>query len=194
MDETLLRMLDFLQEIEKLKAVTRRNLTLDGGRLENSAEHSWSVSMMAITLHEYLPENTDLIRVIKMLLIHDIVEIDAGDIYLYDDRKRRAAVEKEKAAADRIFSLLPENLRKEFTELWQEFDARETVDAKSAAAMDTLHPLINNNVTGRKKPVPMTCSQVLEKRQIIREVSDELWQLTWHLMEKGVEKGLFRED
>lgn len=191
MNDSLARILEFTEELEKLKTVTRRNRTLDEDRFENSAEHSWHTGMMALTMKEYLPPETDITRVILMLLIHDIVEIDTGDVYLYDDEKRREIKNNEGMAAERLFGLLPEPQASEYLDLWREFEKRETADARSAAALDTLQPLINHNVTGRENLHGMTVTRVAEKKLIIKEVSPELWELAQHLISSGVKKGLF---
>ncbi len=186
--------LEFMSELEKLKTVTRMNRTLDPGRQENSAEHSWHTSLIAILMQEYLPSNTDINKVVKMLLIHDIVEIDTGDTYLYDEEKRKQATHKEAIAAERLFSILPEPHNKEFLNLWKEFEAKETLEARTAAALDALQPLINHNVTGSGNPRGMTKAKVTEKKLFIKNVSPELWDLAEHLIEKGVEKGLILDE
>lgn len=194
MTENSRQVLEFIQELEKLKTVTRQNRTLDDGRWENSAEHSWHVAMMALLMQELLPENVDIVKVVKMLLIHDIVEIDTGDVYLYDEEKRKAVAVKEAVAAERIFGLLPDHLRDEYLALWREFEEKETVEAKAAGALDTLQPLINHDVTGTENRHGMTRTRVTTKKLFIKEISSELWEIAEHLIEKGVQKGLFFDE
>ncbi len=194
MTEKMEKYLEFMSELEKLKTVTRMNRTLDPGRQENSAEHSWHTALIAILMQGYLPEKTDINKVVKMILIHDIVEIDTGDTYLYDEEKRKQATLKEAIAAERLFSMLPEPHSSEFLNLWEEFEAVETLEARAAAALDSLQPLINHNVTGNGNPRGMTKTKVIEKKIFIRDVSPELWNLAEHLIENAVKKGLFSDE
>lgn len=138
----LRRQLDFILEIDKAKAVLRRSRLLDGSRRENDAEHAWHLAVMALVLAEYANEPIDLSRVVKMLLVHDIVEIDAGDTFIYDDSDPAAKAERERQAAHRIFGLLPADQQQELLALWEEFEARRTADARFAAALDRLQPQI----------------------------------------------------
>ncbi len=190
MTEKMTKYLDFMRELEKLKTVTRMNRTLDPGRQENSAEHSWHTSIIALLMQGYLPPNTDISKVVKMILIHDIVEIDTGDTYLYDEEKRKQAKHKEAIAAQRLFGLLPEPHNKEFLNLWNEFEAKETLEAKAASVLDALQPLINHDVTGKGNPRGMTRTMITEKKIFIRDVSPELWELAEQLIENAVIKGL----
>ncbi len=139
------RKLEFLREVEKLKTIFRRNTILGTHRLENDAEHSWHIALMAVLFYEDAANrNVDLLRVLKMLLIHDLVEIDAGDVYAFDVAGHRGKAEREAKAADRIFALLPENEGQHLRELWEEFDRGETPDAQFALAMDRVQPPIQN--------------------------------------------------
>ena len=194
MTEKMEKYLEFMSELEKLKTVTRMNRTLDPLRPENSAEHSWHTALMAILMQGYLPAAIDINKVVKMILIHDIVEIDTGDTYLYDEEKRKQAARKEAIAAERLFSMLPEPHNTEFLSLWKEFEAKETLEARAAAALDALQPLINHNVTGIGNPRGMTKTKVTEKKIFIKDISTELWELSEHLIEKAVEKGLFLDE
>jgi len=188
------KLLPFIEELEKLKTVTRQNNTLDGDRPENSAEHSWHTAVMALMMEEYLPENTDINRVIKMLLIHDVVEIDAGDIFLYDDKKRVEVREKERKAAVRLFGLLPGSQKQEYLALWLEFEKRQTNEAKIAAVFDSIQPLINHNITSHSNPHKITRSRVIAKKQFIKDVSPELWELAEDLINRAVAKGLYLDE
>lgn len=194
MTENMEKLLVFMRELEKLKTVTRQNRTLDPGRQENSAEHSWHTAVIALLMKDYLSQDTDINRVVKMILIHDVVEIDTGDTYLYDEEKRRQAVHKEAIAAERLFGLLPEPHGSEFLALWQEFEARQTPEARAAAAFDALQPLVNHHVTGNGNPRGMTRTKVTEKKLFIKGVSPALWTLAEHLIDKCVDMGLFTDD
>lgn len=130
----------FLQEADKLKSVLRATTLGDGSRHENSAEHSWHLALYALVLSEHAPEGTDLTRVIKMLILHDLIEIDAGDTPLWGDHDKAAVKAAEARAASRIFGLLPEDQAQEFRALWDEFEARESPDARFAKALDRFQP------------------------------------------------------
>ena len=145
---TLSKQVEFIKAIDSLKSVQRKTYLIDQSRFENSAEHSWAVSTFALVLGEYAPEGTDVFKVIRMLLIHDIVEIDAGDTLLYDEAHTESKREREVVAAERLFGLLPKEQAVEFRELWEEFEAEETVEAVFAAGIDRLIPLVHNISTG----------------------------------------------
>jgi putative hydrolase of HD superfamily len=149
--ERLEKQVQFIIEIDKLKQVVRQTLLTDASRLENSAEHSWHIAAMAILLHEYAAErDMDIFRVVKMLLIHDLVEIDAGDTYCYDIDAHADKAQREQAAADRIFNILPADQAVELRALWDEFEIGQTPESRFAAALDRLQPLIHNYSTGGK--------------------------------------------
>lgn len=140
----LLAQLEFLREVDKLKTVLRRTHLLDGSRQENSAEHSWHIALAAMVLAEHSNVPVDMLRVLKMLMMHDIVEIDAGDTFAYDMTGKATQVERENAAALRLFGLLPDAQRLEFLDLWAEFEAHESAEAKFANALDRLMPVLQN--------------------------------------------------
>ena len=140
----LLAQLAFLREVDKLKAVLRRSHLMDGSRQENSAEHSWHIAMAAVVLAEYSNAPVDITRVLKMLLVHDIVEIDAGDTFAFDQVGKASQSEREHVAAQRLFGLLPTAQAAEFKALWAEFEARETAESKFANAVDRLLPALHN--------------------------------------------------
>lgn len=144
--DRLAQQMAFIIEIDRLKTVMRRTLIADGSRYENSAEHSWHLALAAMILAEHSDEPVDLLRVIKMLLVHDLVEIDAGDTFYYDDVGREDKAEREQRAADRIFGLLPDDQRDQFHALWTEFESRQTAEARFANALDRLMPLIHNTL------------------------------------------------
>jgi putative hydrolase of HD superfamily len=142
--ETLLAQIEFLREVDKLKSVLRRTQLMDGSRHENSAEHSWHIALAALVLAEHSNVPVDLLRVLKLLLMHDIVEIDAGDTFAFDVGGKASQVERENTAATRIFGLLPPTQQAEFMALWHEFEAGETAEAKFAVALDRLLPPLQN--------------------------------------------------
>lgn len=146
--ERLERQLRFVVELDRLKGVLRETLICDGSRRENSAEHSWQLAMMAILLSEHAPAGTDLLRAVKMALIHDIVEIDAGDAFCYDPAATAGKEERERAAADRLFGMLPDDQATELRELWDEYEELATGEARYANALDRLQPLLQNMETG----------------------------------------------
>lgn len=194
-DNRLDRQIRFLLEIDRLKKIERRTTLLDRSRQENSAEHSWHITLMAVLLAEYSKEDgIDLLRVLKMLLIHDIVEIDAGDTFVYDAQGQEDKEEREEAAADRLFGLLPEDQRRELYELWQEFEARETPEARYAAALDRLQPMLHNvhteGASWRRHGIRH--HQVVEMNCTVDEGAPALWDLARGLLEAAVEKGHLR--
>ena len=139
------RQLQFVMEIDKLKQVQRRTWLTDGTRTENAAEHSWHLALMCLLLHEYAADrNLDSLRVLQMLLVHDLVEIDAGDTFVYDEAAAIDKESRERAAADRIFGLLPPDQAGEMRSLWEEFEARQTPEARFAASLDRLQPILHN--------------------------------------------------
>lgn len=188
----LRRQIEFLLEIDKLKGIVRQTLLTDGSRRENSAEHSWHLAVMAMVLSGYAKEEKiDLLRVLKMVLAHDLVEIDAGDTYCYDEDGNIDKLEREKKAAERIFGLLPEEQAAEFRELWDEFEARETAEAKFAAALDRLQPLLNNYRTYGQmwQKHGIGSGQVIARNEHIDEGAPALWEYAAELIRDAVAKG-----
>lgn len=197
MDTRLNQQLSFLNEIERLKTVYRRNLTADGERRENSAEHSWHVALFAIVLSEHANEaRLDMLRVIKMLLIHDLVEVYAGDTWVYDTAAVAAQEDKEIASAERLFGMLPEDQRNAFLALWHEFEARRTPEAKFAASLDALQPLTNHLLSGKVEEAENTprVAAVRERKRHMAEGSDELWRIAQQLIDLSAERGLYRRE
>ena len=191
--DRLEKQIQFVIELDKLKRVLRQTILIDRSRQENAAEHSWQLAVMAILLHEYANEKEiDLLRVLKMALTHDLVEIDAGDTYCYDHRQREDQVEREQKAADRIFNLLPPDQGKEFRALWDEYEARNTKEARFAAALDKLQPLLHSyNTEGEMwKKNGVKSTQVLSVTQGIQEGSAVLWEYAANLINDAVKKGL----
>lgn len=185
----LKQQIHFINEVEKLKTVSRANKTLDG-RFENSAEHSWHVALMAQVFEKYAPVDIDMYKVTKLLLIHDIVEIDAGDTWLYaEDQSHKRAIEEK--AATRIFSILPGEQGDEFRALWHEFENRLSYEAKFAAAIDGINPLINHLLTGSPDDGVIPVEKVLAKKSFIKICAPTLWPLVESVIEESVEAGLY---
>lgn len=184
----------FILELDTLKSVLRRSYLLNNTRRENSAEHSWHLSAMALVLAEHANADTDQLRVLKMLLVHDIVEIDSGDTYIYDAAGNDTKAVREQEAAQRIFGLLPDDQKLELTQLWQEFEARETPEAKFAAALDRLMPLLHNYHTeGRSwREHGITKQQVLNLNRHIADGSQSLWEYAEALIDDAAAKGYLR--
>ena len=153
MNDRLEKQLRFALEADKEKNIVRQTLISDGSRRENDAEHAWHAALMAVLLHEHSNEKIDLLRTVTMLLIHDIVEIDAGDTYAYDEQAKLSQRDRETAAADRIFGLLPGDQRDSLRALWEEFEAGVTAEAKFARTMDNLQPMTLNNRRGLPSPL-----------------------------------------
>jgi len=192
--ERLQKQMDFIIEVEKLKVVYRQNMAVDLSRHENTAEHSWHLALMAVVLaDEAIDPDVDLKTVIEMLLIHDIVEIDAGDTFLYDATANLDKDEREDRAAKRIFGLLPEDQRDRFISLWKDFDVRKTASALFASAIDNMQPVINHWASGGYgiKNHSLNKSQVIEKKAFIAEASPSLWEVTKTTIEKSAEAGFY---
>lgn len=189
------KQVDFLVEIDKLKNIYRRSFLINGKKNENSAEHSWHVAMMSILLIDYSEENTDQLRVLKMLLIHDIVEIDAGDTFCYDETAALDKESREKSAADRLFNILPPDQAVELRELWNEFEAGITPEAKFASALDRLMPILHNYFTEGKgwKKHGIKKHQVISRNRDIRKGSDVLWKYARSIIDESVKLGYLAE-
>ncbi|MEU6723004.1 HD domain-containing protein [Nonomuraea wenchangensis] len=194
-DRRLNAQIAFAVEIDKLKRIIRRNHLIDGSRRENTAEHSWYVGTLAMVLGEHAPPGTDLQRVVAMLLVHDLVEIDAGDTFIYDPVEVAAQADVERAAAERIFGLLPPEQGAELRALWDEFEERETPEARFAKALDRFAPILANHHTeGGTWPLfKVRASQVREKVRIIEEGSPTLGRYALELVELSVARGHLAE-
>ena len=183
---------DFIKEIEKLKAVTRFNRTLDG-RFENSAEHSWQGAIAAMVLQDYYPEKLDMEKVIPMLLIHDLGEIYAGDTWVFDDERKVHSHDRELESIEKTMSLLPEEKYLNMKNLWLEFEKGQSAEARYARVIDALVPLINHLEVSEfnYNPDNISADMVLEKKKFIKSESGELWKLTEDLIQESVERGLY---
>ncbi|BDX05349.1 HD domain-containing protein [Planctobacterium marinum] len=195
--DSLNEQLNFILELDKLKAVYRQALVkTDNNRQENSAEHSWHIAMLAPILLEHVCEDVNLLRVIKMLLIHDIVEIDAGDTFAFSKQSDLDAQhDKELAAANRIFGLLPESQFHEYRSLWLEFEAAESADARFAKAMDRILPLLQNmqNDGGSWAKHGVKKSQVLKRNQYLEGIAPGIWQYVCEQIDLAVTKGWLKD-
>jgi putative hydrolase of HD superfamily len=194
MNDALRAQLEFIEVIDALKLIERRNYLADGSRVENSAEHSWHAALMAALCAEHCDELVDVARVVLMLLIHDVVEVQAGDTYLYDLEARSEQESKERAAAERLYGLLPERQGQELLALWNEFEARETPEARYAKAIDALLPLVQTTACDGKgwRERGITREQVLEQKIGIRDSSEALWQVARRLIDRAHERGHLR--
>lgn len=183
---------NFFREIDKEKFIMRQTYKSDAMTKENDAEHAWHMAIMTILLSEYANEEIDVLKTVTMLLIHDIVEIDAGDTYAYDEAAKETQRERECAAADRIFTLLPEDQGTKFRQLWEEFEEGETPEARFARTMDNLQPMMLNDATGGKswREKGIKVSQVLKRNQNTAKGSKELWNYAYNnMILPNVEKG-----
>lgn len=190
-NDRLAQQIQFVVELDKLKSVLRQTLLTDASRQENSAEHSWHIALMAIVLAEYSPAELDLLRVVKLLLLHDVVEIDAGDTFCYDSAGHNSKADRELQAADRLFGLLPPDQTQELRSLWDEFEAQETPEAQFAAALDRLQPLLNNRHTqGHSwQKHGIRCPQVKHRIAPMLAGAPELWQFADQLIDACVAAG-----
>ena len=190
------RQLRFILEVDKSKQVFRQTYLSDGSRKENDAEHSWHLALMCALLGEYANESIDVAKTMVMVLIHDIIEIDAGDTYAYDEAGNATKREREVRAAERIFSLLPEDQAASFRALWEEFEAGETPEAKFALTLDKVQPLLLNDATGGRawKEHGIRISQVLKRNERTGEGSERLWEHAKGLIEKNAELGRLLDD
>jgi putative hydrolases of HD superfamily len=191
--ERLDQQIGFAREIDKLKGVLRQTMLAGPGRRENSAEHSWHLAVMAVTLAEHAPPGTDVARVTAMLLVHDLVEIDAGDLFAYADAAQQARQEEaERAAADRIFALLPPDQAASVRGLWDEFEERRTPEARFARGLDRLQPMLANFQAGGGtwQEHGITADQVLIKVQLIEDGSPALGRYARELVDRAVAEGL----
>ena len=186
----------FLVEVDKMKSVYRRTILIDKTRRESDAEHSWHFALMAMLLAEYAdPEKVDCARVIRMALVHDLIEIYAGDTLAYDVQGNQDKRQRETEAADKLFALLPEDQAAEIRALWEEFDAMETPDAQYAAAIDRLQPFLNNYLTqGHTWGLGgVKSAQVYERMDPIRVALPEVWPFVDKMIQESIEKGYLEE-
>lgn len=194
MSDRLTRQLKFIVEIDQLKRVLRQTLVTDASRRENSAEHSWHLAVMAMLLEEYAPAGVDLSRTIRMVLVHDLVEIDAGDTFCYDATANLDKEDRERLAARRLFSLLPDDQAADAQSLWAEFEEASTPEARFATALDRLQPLLQNMNTdgGTWRMHGVRREQVLQRMQPIRDGMPEVWPFVESTLRAAAEQGWVR--
>ena len=193
----LKQQLEFCLEADKEKKIGRQTYISDASRKENDAEHAWHMALMTLILSEYANEEIDVLKTISMILIHDIVEIDAGDTYAYDEEAKKSQKEREEKAADRIFNMLPEDQKQKFRMLWEEFEAAETKEAKFARTMDNLQPLMLNDATdGRSwNERGVRISQILKRNANTAKGSKDLWEYAYeNMLLPNVKKGRIIDD
>lgn len=195
MNDKLKQQLDFILEIDKEKNILRQTHLSGHGRRENDAEHAWHMAIMAYLLKEYSNEPVDITKVMIMCLIHDIVEIDAGDTYAYDTEGLKTQKAREDAAKERIFSLLPNAQKKELTALFDEFEEARTAESRFAHVMDNLQPLLLNNSNGGAdwREHEVYASQVYGRQQKTRYGSKQLYEITDQILKENIKKGNIKE-
>ena len=194
-NEKLCKQLGFIVEIDKVKNILRQSKLFDMSRYENDAEHSWTVCVMALLLKEYADFPVNIEKIISMLLIHDVVEIDAGDTFLYSQQRNDVHI-TEAAAAERIFGMLDDDQKNYFMNLWKEFEERKTNEAKFAAVFDRLEPMLQNYILEGYtwKKYNITYEMVVEKNKHIGEASREIWEFALKLLDQAVKKGYLRKE
>lgn len=188
----LQRQMDFIKEIDKEKLIGRQTYISDASRKENDAEHAWHLALMTILLQEYANEEIDVLKTVTMVLMHDIVEIDAGDTYAYDEAGKKTQREREEKAAKRIYGMLPQEQAEKYYKLWLEFEARETPEAKFARTLDNLQPMMLNDATDGKAWVEhgVKLEQILKRNERTGEGSETLWNYAReNLIQTNLEKG-----
>ena len=194
--DNLLNQVNFIKEIDKLKYIQRKTKLFNSDRCENDAEHSWHLAMMTIVLAEHSDNPIDVLKVLKMVLIHDIVEIDAGDTFIYDATKSHANTNEELIAAKRIFGLLPSKQAEEFIAIWEEFEEGITAEARFAKSMDRFEPLLQNtsNNGGTWKEFNVPYQKVYDKKKIIKNGSTAIWSYAEQLINESVGKGILKKE
>jgi putative hydrolase of HD superfamily len=196
-DHRLEQQMAFCREIDKEKFIGRQSYLSDGVRKENDAEHAWHMAVMTVLLSEYANEEIDVLKTVTMLLIHDIVEIDAGDSYAYDEEAKKTQRQREERAADRIFAILPEDQGKKFRALWEEFEACQTPEARFARTMDNIQPLMQNGMTGGKswQERGIRISQILGRNRNTAGGSEVLWDYAYeNIIRPNLENGHIVDD
>ncbi|MBM7869697.1 putative hydrolase of HD superfamily [Clostridium pascui] len=193
-NERLSKQIQFIVEIDKLKHIFRQNIVTGTTRNENDAEHSWHLAIMAMMLYEYSKVPVDVLQVIKMVVIHDLVEIYAGDTYCYDEKGYEDKAEREERAAERLFGMLPGDQSEEVWNLWREFEELKTSEAKFAACLDRVQPLIlNYNTNGHTWRRPgVTSEMVLKRNEILKENAPEIWEYAKEIIEDSIKRGYLK--
>lgn len=188
--------INFIMEVDKLKNIVRQNYLADGSRKEDDADHSWHLALMCAILSEHSNQKIDMVKTMIMVLIHDLVEIDAGDTYAYDAEFNLSKQERELAAAERIFNLLPEDQAEEMRSLWDEFEANETPEAKFASTLDRVQPFLLNAASDGKswKEHGVTFSQVMKRNEVTPDGSEALWNYQYEMMKQQTELGNLKNE
>ena len=194
--ERLKKQLDFILEVDKVKNIFRQTYLADGNRKENDAEHSWHLALMAVLLKEYSNEEVDLGKVIPMVLTHDLVEIDAGDTYAYDEKGAQTKDARERKAAERIYGILPEDQGSYFRKLWDEFEEYESADAKFAHLLDNFQPFLLNDASNGLSWTEhgVHKSQVCKRNEKVPETSEIVWNKMLEVMDKHIAEGHLKAD
>ena len=194
--DRFMQQIEFILEVDKLKHVLRQTILMDKSRRENSAEHSWHIALTVMVLSEYARDaGIDFFRVMKILLVHDLIEIDAGDTYCYDDQGRKDQGQREKLAADRIFNILPPDQAGTFRNLWDEFEERKTPESRFANALDRVQPLLHNYFTRGQtwQDNDIKSDQVKSRMQPVDDGAPALWNYVSSLISDAVKKGFLSE-
>lgn len=194
-NERLLKQIQFIVEVDKLKQIFRQNVVIGTTRNENDAEHSWHMAVMAILLSEYSADGEiDVLHVIKLVLIHDLVEIDAGDTFCYDEKGQEDKADREQRAAKRLFAILPDEQAQEIYGLWREFEELKTPEARFAACLDRLQPLIlNYNTNGHTWQRPGVSSEkVLNRNRMLAQNAPELWSYAEEIIQNSIKNGILK--
>ncbi len=188
---------EFCREIDKEKFIGRQTYLTDRNRKENDAEHAWHMALMAVLLSEYSNDPIDVLKTVTMLLLHDLVEIDAGDTYAYDEEAKKTQKQRELAAADRIFGLLPEDQQEKLRGLWEEFEAESTPEARFARTLDNIQPTMLNAATDGRSWAErgVRLSQILGRNQNTGRGSETLWKYSYeNFILPNVEKGRIKNE
>lgn len=193
--DRLRQQMEFVLEVDKLKNISRQTYISSGERKENDAEHSWHLALMCMLLFEHSNQEIDVLKTMKMVLIHDLVEIDAGDTYAYDEKGNEDKREREVKAAERIFGLLPSDQTEQMWSLWEEFEAGQSAEAKFALALDKVQPAMLNAAAGGKswREHDVALEQIIKRNEHTPEGAADLWAFTRELLNEHVKKGNIRE-
>lgn len=195
-NERLQKQMKFILEADKLKNIYRQSYVADGSRNEEDADHSWHLALMCLLLNEHANEEIDVLRTMGMVLIHDIIEIDAGDTYAYDEAQNATKREREEKAADRIFNILPKDQAEMLRNLWEEFEEEKTPEALFAHTLDNLQPMMLNDATNGKawREHEVRKSQIMKRNKNNAKGSEDLWKYCEMLIERNIENGNIVED
>lgn len=184
------KQMEFIMEVDKIKTINRQTYITGGVRKENDAEHSWHLALMALLLGEYANENIDVLKTMAMVLIHDMVEIDAGDTYAFDSVGAESKIERELKAADRIFNILPKDQAEYFRSLWDEFELGETMESKFANALDKIQPILLHDLSDGKswREHKVTLDQILKRNEFTKDGSKVLWDYAKEIIDEHIDK------